>query len=88
MEFVAALPSGLDQPGGLQHGKVLGDRLARDAELVLHAQPGANLEQSLPLPHGEFVEDRPTRRVGQGFEEFVGHVETICKYVLACQFVV
>jgi hypothetical protein len=64
---------------------VLGDRLARDAELVLHAQSGADLEQRLSGPLREFIEDGAAGGVGQGFEKVIGHDPTIGNCSLAYQ---
>jgi len=42
-------------------------------------QTRTDLEESLIIAFGEFVEDRPPGRVGDRLEE-VGHTDTIGKY--------
>src|SRR5262245_65164872 len=69
VELVAALASCLDQAGGLEQLEVLRDRLAGRSEPVLGRQARAELEQPLPVPLGQLVEDRAARRVGQGLGE-------------------
>src|SRR5215218_5519430 len=65
VELVPALPPGPHQPRRLQDVEVLGDRLPRRAQPVLGREPGAELEQRLPVPLAELVEDRPPGRVGE-----------------------
>lgn len=64
MKFVPALTPARDEPGRLQHAQVLRDRLPCEPELVLHRQPGAQLEQRLAVAVVELIENRPSRRGG------------------------
>src|SRR3954465_9267191 len=59
-------------------------RLPRHAQLVLHRQAAAELEECLSVPVRQLVKNRPPRRVCQGLED-VGHRHTIGKWMLACQ---
>src|SRR5674476_1009690 len=68
MERVAALPVPQDQPGVLQHVKMLGDRLPAGGEAVLHGEAGAELEERLPVPVHQLVEDRSPGGVREGLE--------------------
>jgi hypothetical protein len=52
VELAAAFAAGGDQAGGLQDVEVLGDGLAGGGELVLHGEPGADLEQGLVVMLG------------------------------------
>ena len=47
MELRPALAPGADQPGGLQDAQVLGDRLPRGVDAVLHGQACADFEERL-----------------------------------------
>ena len=61
VELVAALLAGADEAGLLEHREVLRDRLPRRAEPVLGGQPRAELEQRLPVPLPQLVQDRAAR---------------------------
>src|SRR5262249_7042507 len=60
------------------------DRLAGKAQTMLHRQPRAELEQRLPIPLVQFVEDCPSSRRTERLEN-IGHLQIICKSRLACQ---
>jgi hypothetical protein len=78
VKLVPALAPAPDESGGLQDIKVLRDRLSRQSELMPVRQSRAQLEQGLSLPFGEFVEDRSSRGIRQGFED-VTHGRSIGK---------
>jgi len=59
VKLVAPLALGCNQPGRFEQFKMLRDTLAGSRDLVLHRQAGAQLEQRLAIPLGQFVEDRP-----------------------------
>src|SRR5262245_13231599 len=84
MKLVAPLAPGRDQPNRFQHVEVLRDRLTGQAQVVLHGQPGAQLEQRLSVAFMQFVENGPTRRRRKRFED-IGHEGIIGKSRLACQ---
>jgi hypothetical protein len=48
---------------------MLRDGLSRHAQLMLGRESRAQLEQGLPLPLCELVEDRPSRGVRQSLED-------------------
>ena len=88
VERVAALVASADQARRHEQLDVLGDGLARHAELVLGRQARTQLEQGLPVALSELVEDGAAGRVGQRFED-VAHARPtapmIGKPLLACQ---
>src|SRR3954452_14397505 len=84
VESVAALSPALDESGVLWHAEVLRDRLPWQNQLMLARYPGAELEQGLCLPFGEFVEQLASRGIGEGLEH-VTHRHSIGKRLLACQ---
>lgn len=61
MELVSALAPAAYETSRLQHLQVLRDRLSRQPELVLHREPGAELEQRLAVSILELVENRSPR---------------------------
>lgn len=69
MVLVPALPPDSDQTNLLQYREMLGNRLPAEGQLMLHGQPGADLEQTLAVALCQFVEDEPTGGGRQGFEE-------------------
>ena len=73
VELVATLSPGQDQPGILEDVEVLRDGLAGRARAVVRDQSNAQLEQGLPVPCPELIEDGPARRVGQGLEDIAHH---------------
>jgi predicted RNase H-like HicB family nuclease len=46
---------------------------------VPHGESRAELEQCLTVAIGQFVEDRPTRGIGQCLEDIAAHIHTIGK---------
>src|SRR5665647_503831 len=84
MERVAALTVPRNKPGVLQHVQVLGDRLPAGGQAVLHGEAGAELEERLPVPVHQLVEDRSPGGVREGLEH-VAHGSTIGKLRLARQ---
>jgi hypothetical protein len=78
VELVAALAPAPDEAGCLQDLEMLRDRLSCHGELVPGRQSGAELEQRLPVPFREFVEDRASRGIRQGLED-VTHGQSIGK---------
>jgi hypothetical protein len=79
MEFVATLATGPDQVRGLQHSKMLADRLPGQPQTVLGRQAPADFEQGLTTAIRQLVEDAPSRGVGQRLEDIVRHNHTIGK---------
>lgn len=73
MEFVSSLPLGGDEAGALEHFEMLGDALARHADLVLHQQTRTELEECLSVPLAEFVQDCSAYRRYDGFKD-IGHI--------------
>src|ERR1044071_7967696 len=69
MELETALAAGRDETGPPQPREMRGARLPRHAQLVPGRQPAADLEQGLPGPVGQLVEDRPARGIGEGLED-------------------
>lgn len=65
VQLVPAVAARLDEPGALEHGEVLGDRLPCRAQTMLCGEPGAELEQRLVISLAQLVEDRPTGVIGQ-----------------------
>ena len=65
VELVAACAAGGDQAGGLEDVEVLGDGLAGGAEVVLHGEARAELEEGLAIAVGQLVEDGAPRGVGE-----------------------
>lgn len=61
-----------DETARLEQLEVLGDRLSRQAKAMVHGQRGAELEECLPVPGHEGVQDGPS---GGGSERLVdvGH---------------
>src|SRR5258705_12971664 len=59
MELVPPVSFCDHEAGRLELIEVLGDRLSRRAEPVLHHQPRAELEQCLTVSLAELIEDRP-----------------------------
>src|SRR5262245_64290849 len=84
MKLVSPLAPGRDQPRRFQHVEVLRDRLTGQAQVVLHRQPGTELEQRLSVSFLQFVENGPTRRCGERLKD-IGHGTMIGKSLLACQ---
>ncbi len=88
MEFVPPVAMCADQSRGGQQVEMLGDRLPRGGQAVFHGEPSAQLEQGLPVVVGQFVENCPPGRIGEGFEDrsVIGvHTSTIGKCLLAYQ---
>jgi hypothetical protein len=84
--LVATFSTDRYELGLLEHVKVLGDCLARRADSVSNGETSTDLEESLPVPLCELVEDLPARRISQSFEQFlVLHIPTIGKSELAYQ---
>lgn len=79
VELVPAVPARGHQTGGRQHIQMLRYRLSARSELVPHGEPRAELEQCLSVAIGQFVEDRPTRGVGQRLEYITAHTHSIGK---------
>ena len=74
-----------DQSKALRfYTEVLGDRLSGQAEAVVGGEPGAQLEERLPVTAGQLVQDRSAGGIGQRLED-VTHGVTIGKCPLACQ---
>src|SRR5262249_43536922 len=84
VNFVPPLARGRYYPRRFQHVEVLRDRLTGQAQVMLHRQPGAYLEQRLSVALMQFVQDGPTRRCGECFKD-IGHGTMIGKSLLACQ---
>src|SRR4051794_25297268 len=84
MKLVSTFSSGLHEPGGFQDVEVLRDRLAGEAQAMIHRQSCAQLEQGLAIPLVQFVQNGPPCRCAEGFED-IGHGMTIGKSRLACQ---
>ncbi len=68
MELVATLPSRSHEARRLEDVEVLRDRLSGRTQAVLRGEPGADLEQRLPVPFRELVEDRAACGIGECFE--------------------
>ena len=75
VQLGAGRPARSDQPGPLQQGQVLRDGLPGRADAVPHGQPATDLEQRLPVPLRQLVQDDPPGRVGQRPEQGVGSGE-------------
>ena len=84
VELVTAVPSGRHQSGPLEHLEMLGNGLSRQADPMLHRQTGAQLEQRLPIPFVQLVEDCSPSRCRKRLVD-VAHPFMICKSRLACQ---
>lgn len=78
MEFVSPRTFGDHETNGFQQVEVLGDRLSGHPQAVFHRQPSAQLEQRLAIPVVQLVQNRPSRRRSQCFED-VTHLNMICK---------
>jgi hypothetical protein len=83
VELVPAFAFDPNQTGGLEHLEVLGDRLARRVDPVLHQQATTELEQRLTVAFGQLIEDGPPGGIGKGLEYV--QVAMIGKSSLACQ---
>ena len=83
MELVPAVAFDPDEAGGLQHVEVLGDRLTRRVDPVLHQQATAELEKRLTVAFGQLIEDGPPGGIGKGLEYVQAMM--IGKSSLACQ---
>jgi hypothetical protein len=82
--LVPAFARGSKQTSTFQHIEVLGNRLAGQRKAVLHRQSGAYLEQRLGVPLAKNVQNGPSRRRIECFED-ISHGVIIGKYLLACQ---
>jgi hypothetical protein len=71
VELVSALAPAAHEARRLEHLQVLRHRLPRQAELVLHREPRADLEQRLPVSIVQLVEDRSPRGRCQRVEDIV-----------------
>ena len=83
VELVPAFLLSLDEAHRLQYVEMLRDRLPGRAQPVLHDESRADLEQRLPVPLGQLIEDRPPRRVGKGLVDVV-HRRSDDRQVAAC----
>jgi hypothetical protein len=75
---------------------MLRDSLARDADLMLHQQPSAKLEECLAIPLTQLIQNHPSHRCSERFED-ISHCmhhrqaiacmsgNTIGKLWIACQ---
>jgi len=52
---------------------MLRDSLARYADLMLHQQPSAELEECLAIPLTQLVQNHPSHRCSERFED-IGHL--------------
>src|SRR5437660_11209276 len=68
MELVPALPHGCDQAGRLENVEVLRNSLPGGADLVLHCQTCAQLEERLVVALRQLVKDGAPDRRCNGFE--------------------
>lgn len=82
MDLRSSRAFGADQPGILEDGEVLGNRLPRRRDTVPHRQTAAQLEEALPVAHRELIEDEPPGRVGESPID-VAHRASIGKLPLA-----
>jgi hypothetical protein len=73
MELISPLPLRSDQTCMLKQVEMLRDALPRDADLVLHQQPCAELKESLPIALAQFVQNRSAHRCYDCFED-VAHL--------------
>src|SRR5690606_6424355 len=64
---------------------MLGDGLPCGRDAVSYGEARADLEQRLPVTQHQLIEDRPSRRVRQCFED-IAHPSQIGKRILACQW--
>jgi hypothetical protein len=69
VELVSALSLSSDQTRRLKNVEVLRDALPRDADLVLHRQARAQLEERLSIPIAQLIENRSPYRCYQCFED-------------------
>jgi hypothetical protein len=83
VELVPAVAFDPDQTGTLEHVEMLGDRLPRRVDPVLHQQATTELEQRLTVAVGQLIEDGPPRGIGKGLENV--QMRIIGKSSLACQ---
>ena len=68
----------LQQTGRLEDVEVLRDGLSRQADLMTRREPGADLEQRLPVALAQLVEDRPPRGIGERGEGCAELVDGHC----------
>src|SRR3569623_1937026 len=73
VKLVSAFSRSFDEPRCLQQAKMLRDSLARDADLMLHQQPSAELEECLAIPLTQLVQNHPSHRCSERFED-IGHL--------------
>src|SRR5690606_40173987 len=64
---------------------MLGDGLPCGRDAVSYGEARTDLEQRLPVAQHQLIEDRPSRRVRQCFED-IAHPSKIGKWILACQW--
>ena len=76
MELVATLAPRRHQPSSLKHVEVLGDRLPCRTQAVLGGETGAQLEECLPVPFGQLIQDGPAGGFGECLEHVSHDVET------------
>jgi hypothetical protein len=82
VQFLPAVPDGADQVRRLQHGEVLGSRLAR------HVQGAAQVTERLAVPLVQPIEQLPSRRVSQRLEhqgQVLGHGSIMQAYTCMMQ---
>jgi hypothetical protein len=84
VELRAATPLRADQSGRLENAEMLRDGLAGRPDAVAHREQTADLEQRLPVAHGEFIQNQTPGLVVKS-PEHVRHMATIRKSLLTYQ---
>jgi hypothetical protein len=73
VKLVSTLPFRSDQACCFKNLQMLRYTLPRHADLVLHQQASAELEERLPIPLAKFIQNRPAHRRRNCFED-IAHV--------------
>jgi hypothetical protein len=82
VEFVSTLSLSFNQAGSFKDVQVLRNSLARHTDLVLHQQPRAEFEERLPVSLAQFIQNRPSHRRYNRFEN-IAHIR-FNRQALAC----
>ena len=97
VQFGSPCPFHPHQPRPLQHVEMLRHRLPGQDRLAFRYGAGAKLEERLPRPLAQAIDDPAPRRVGQSFEDIVEligihgtatgkrFIAYLCNDFIACQ---
>jgi len=83
VKFVSALSLSFNQACSFKDVQVLRNSLARHADLVLHHQPRAEFEERLPISLAEFIQNCPSHRRYNRFED-IAHVCRFNRQAFTC----